>query len=232
MKKHSLSATKRTLFGRKVKNLRAQGDLPATVYGKKMKSESIQVPLATFELVHKAVGETGLVELTVGGETVPVLVHHVQKNPVNGRLVHVEFHKVDLREKVKAMIPLALVGDSPAVAQKTGALLSLVNEVEVEALPTDLPEKIEVDVTSLSEIDAEITVANLPVPSSVTLLTEGDVVVVKVGALVSKEAEEQAAEEAGAAAAASEEQTETASKEDASKEESSEPVKEEKASNA
>ncbi len=202
MKKHSLSADVRDLVGRKVKRLRAQGNIPATVYGKNVKSISVVVRADAFEKVYKEAGETGLVELAVGKDTRPVLVHTLQKDPVTNHLLHIEFHQVDLKEKVHANVPLELAGDAPAVVGKVGVLLTLIDQVEVEALPMDLPEKLSVDVSKLSKVNQEVKVGELKMPSGVTLLMDKDQSVVRVGALISKEAEAEAVAEAAAAAAA------------------------------
>ncbi len=202
MKKYTLQAQKRTVVGRKVKNLRKAGQLPATVYGKKVKSESLTVPSDAFAKVYAQAGETGLVELTVGNDTKPTLIHTVQKDPVDGRLLHIEFFQVDLKEKVKTKVPLEFAGEAAAVVNKVGALLRVLDELEVEALPTELPEKIVVEVTRLAEVGQEIKVSDIQVPSGVAVLTDAGLTVVKVGALVSKEAEAQAAADAAAAAEA------------------------------
>lgn len=202
MKKYALKAEVRDIVGRKVKQLRALGRIPATVYGKNVKSVSVAVQADAFEKVYQEAGETGLVELSVGSNTRPVLVHTLQRDPVSNHLLHIEFHQVDLKEKVHAKVPLELVGDAPAVVGKVGVLLTLIDEVEVEALPTDLPEKLIVDVTKLAEVNQEVKVGELTVPSGVTILTDKDQFVVRVGALISKEAEAEAAAEAAAAAAA------------------------------
>lgn len=202
MKKHILQGTKRDVRGTKVAALRREGRVPATVYGKRVASESLSVASADFAKVYGEAHETGLIDLTVDGSVRPVLIHSVQIDPVKSTVLHVEFHQVDLKEKVHANIPLVLVGESPAVAQKTGVILSLVSEIEVEALPTDLPEKLEADISGLSDIDQELTVANVPVPHGVTVLSDAELVIAKVAPMVSKEAEAQAAAEAAAAAAA------------------------------
>lgn len=202
VKKYTLSATTRDLVGRKVKTLRAKGQTPATVYGKNVKSVSVAIDSDAFRNVYAAAGETGLVELSVGGDIRPVLIHAVQKDAVKGQILHVEFYQVDLREKVHANVPLEFVGDAPAVIGKVGVLLTILDEVEVEALPTDLPEKLTVDVTTLANVDQELKVSDVKVPTGVTVLTSTDQTVVRVGPLISKEAEAQAAAEAAAAAAA------------------------------
>lgn len=212
MKKHTLSAQPRTITGRKSKNLRTSGFLPGTVYGKKVKSSSVQVKTDEFTNVYSKAGETGLVELSLDKEIRPVLIHNVQLDPVSDKPLHVEFFQVDLKEKVKTKVPVELIGESPLVVQKQGVLLTLLNEIEVEALPTDLPEKISIDVSTLTAVNQELKVSDLKVPGGVTVLTEATVGVVKVGSLVTKEAEAEAkaAEEAAAQAAAAAAPAETA----------------------
>lgn len=199
MKTYALSGVIRSVVGRKVKNLRKVGQVPASVYGKKVKSQSISVALADFQKVYKQTGNTGLIDLSVDGSTKPVLVHTVQKDPVSDHILHIEFHKVDLKVKVHAKVTLELFGDSPAVTQKIGVLLTITDEVEVEALPGDLPEKLIVPVSSLSQVNDELRVKDLKVPNGVTILTDEDVTIVKVAALVSRKAEAEMAAEAASA---------------------------------
>ncbi|MEK7119728.1 MAG: 50S ribosomal protein L25 [Patescibacteria group bacterium] len=205
MKKYTLHAEKRTLVGRKVKNLRKAGQLPATVYGKKVASVSLTVGVDDFLKVYKSAGETGLVELLIeekkGSSGRQVLIHTVQRHAVSHAPLHVEFLQVDLKEKVKTKVPLVLVGTAPAVAQRLGVLLTVLDEVEVEALPTDLPEHIEVDVSGLDAVNQELTIADVKIPSGVAVLSDAGLTVVTVGSVVSKEAEAQAAADAAAAAA-------------------------------
>lgn len=200
MKKHTLIATKRELLGRKVKKVRVKGNIPATVYGKNVKSVSVSVPADTFSHTYDEVGETGLVDLSIDGSIRPVLIHNVQKDPVTWSILHVEFHQVDLKVKVHANVPLVTIGESPAVTQKKGVVLRILDEIEVEALPTDLPEKIEVDVGGLIEVNAEVKVGDLQIPKGVTVLSDGTLTVVKIGSLVTREAEAEAAAEAAKAA--------------------------------
>lgn len=203
MKTYRLKAQPRELTGRKVKQLRLKGLLPATVYGRNVKSVSVQLGTDEFSTVYQQTGESSLIDLALDKDVRPVLIHNVQKHPVSGAPVHVEFFQVDLKEKVRTNVPLVIVGEPPAVTDKTGVLLSIMDAVEVEALPRELPEKIEVDVTGLGAVGQEITVGDLKAASGVTIMTDGNLTVVKIGALVSKEAEaEAAAEEAAKAAAA------------------------------
>jgi large subunit ribosomal protein L25 len=202
MKKYSLSGQSRTVIGKKVKILRKEGKLPATIYGKSIKSVSIDIAFDAFKEVYAKAGETGLIELTVDKAMHPVLIHSVQVHPLSGIPLHIEFHQVDLKEKVHAKVQVEHIGESPAVAQKLGVLLSVLDEIEVEALPTDLPEKITVDVSTLAEVNQEFKVSDLAIPAEVTILTDLSLTIIKVGPLVTKEAEAQAAAEATAAAEA------------------------------
>lgn len=208
MKKYTLSAIPRDIFGHKVKALRTHGMIPATMYGKKVKSTSLSIKADEFNKVFRDAGESGLVELALSGQTKPVLIHNVQLDPVTDTILHAELHQVDLKEKVTARVPLVFIGSSPVVVQKQGVLITVLDEVDVEALPTDLPENIEIDVSKLTEINQEITVGDLPVPKETEIQTDRSLTVVKVGSLVSKEVEEeQAAQAAEKAQAAAEEET-------------------------
>jgi len=198
MKHEKLKAEKRKVLGKHVKKLRREGILPANVYGKSIKSESLQVSLAEFDKVYKEAGETGLVDLEFDGKSIPVLIHNVTSN-FRGQVFHADFFQVNLKEKVKAMVPLEVVGEPKAVTEKIGLLMNILSEIEVEALPEELPEKIDVNVEHLANIDDQITVADLKIPTGVEVLSDKEQVVSKIGELVTKEAQEQAAADAAAA---------------------------------
>ncbi len=202
MKRYNLKVEKRTVLGKQVKKLRREGILPCNIYGKDLESTAVQVPEKDFLAVFKEAGETGLVDIELGDKKTPVLIHNMQKN-FRGAILHADFFQVNLKEKVKTMVPLEVIGEPKAVTEKIGILMNIISEVEVEALPAELPEKIEVNVEHLANIDDQITVADLKVPEGVTVLTEAEQVVAKIAELVSKEAQEQAAEEAAAAEEAS-----------------------------
>lgn len=180
--KAKLTVEKRTVLGRKVKKLRQTGLLVGNLYGKKIKSQAIQTDLKTFLPIFKQVGETGLVQLALKSETGfrPVLIHNLQLDPVTDLPLHVDFHQVDLKEAITAQIPIELVGEAPAVTQKIGILIQPLAEVEVEALPTDLPDKFEISVSGLAEVDAAITVADLKIPAGVKILIDKGQILVKI----------------------------------------------------
>lgn len=202
MKRFKLTVEKRKVVGKKVKKLRKEGFLPANIYGKAVKSLSVQVPYKEFEKVYKIAGETGIVDVEVGSEVRPSLIHNVQQDYYNHKLLHADFFQVNLKEKVTTMVRVVTVGEPKAVSEKLGLLMQPLSEVEIEALPADLPDKIEVNVEPLSEVNAQITVGEIKAPTGVTILTDENQVIAKIGELISKEAAAQAAAEAAAAEAA------------------------------
>lgn len=201
MKREKLKVEKRKILGKKVKKLRRDGITPGNVYGKEVKSTAVQAATKDLEAVYKESGETTLVDLDLEGKIIPVLIQNIYKD-FRGNILHADFFAVNLKEKVKANIPLQVLGEPKAVVDKVGILMEIISEIEVEALPTDLPEKIEFNVENLANIGDQITVADLKIPQGVEVLTDGSQVVAKIDELVSKEAQEQAAEEAAAAEAA------------------------------
>jgi large subunit ribosomal protein L25 len=198
MKRYKLKVEKRTVLGKQVKKLRREGVLPCNIYGKGIKSAAVQVPQTDFDTVYKEAGETGLVDVQLDEKVIPVLIHNMQKD-FRGNVLHADFFQVNLKEKVKTMVPLEIIGEPKAVTDKIGLLMNILSEVEIEALPEELPENIQVDVAHLANIDDQVTVADLKVPAGVTILTEPEQVVSKIGELITKEA---AAEAAAAEAAA------------------------------
>lgn len=201
MKAIPLTAQLRDVTGKKVAVLRKQELVPATVYGHEVKSVSLSLPLKEFLKIYSQAGKTGLIDLKWGSDAKSVLISNIQFHPLTRQPLNVEFHAVKLTEKIKANVPLVVVGESAAVSSNVGLLLQTLNEVEVEALPTDLPEKIEVDISNLAEIDQQLTVGDLKVPQGVEMVTPKEELVVKVVPAVSEEAKKEAEEAAAKAAA-------------------------------
>jgi large subunit ribosomal protein L25 len=203
MSNFALKAETRTIFGRKLKTLRRSGIVPANIFGKNLKSLSIQVESKSLKEVLKKAGETNLIDLSLEkGKTHPVLVAGYAQDPISGELLHVDFHEVDLNVKTTAMVPLKTVGESEAV--KAGNVLVLQrNEIEVEALPANLPNEIEVDITVLTEVGSTIHARDLKLDrSKVTLMVEDDEVIATVQEPAKEEEVAAAAPVEGEAAAA------------------------------
>lgn len=172
-----LQAKTRQLQGRKVRQLRQQGLIPGNIFGKNIDSLAVEVDQRMFNKVYAETGETGLIDFVVDDQKPrPVLVSDIQYHPINGDILHIDFRQVNLKEKITTFVPLTFVGESAAV--KEGAVLvHNVDELEIEALPTDIPEEITVDVSLLTEIGQTITAGSLSLGDKVTLVTEPDTIV-------------------------------------------------------
>jgi len=175
-----LAAQVRTVMGRKVRQLRREGMIPATVYGHGFDSMSIQINAKELAKMFEHVGESGLIELIIDEKNYPIIFRNPQYHPVWGEMVHIDCYKVNLKEKITATVPIEFIGESMAV--KLGNILvPVTEEVEVEALPADLPEKIVVDLAVLETLESVITVADLVVEKDkVEIKTAPDQVVVKI----------------------------------------------------
>lgn len=202
-----MHAEERKLLGKKVKLLRKDGKLPGHVFGKGLETEHVSVDGKTFLKVFEEAGETGLIDLKIGAEKIrPVLVRGVQYDPVSDLPIHIDFYQVNLSEKVKVPVPLILIGEEPEKVHLGEAIvLQTVNEVEVEALPGDLIENIEVNISLLKEIDDAITVGQLNYDKEkLTISVDPEEIVVKLAPAVTAEMEklleEEQAEQAAAAA--------------------------------
>lgn len=184
----TLKAEERKIVGRKVKTLRKQGFIPANLYGKKIKSVSLQIKNSDFQKIWKEAGETTLIDILVGEKIHPVLIHNAQIHPTTQDFIHVDFHEVSLTEKTTARIPVEITGESPAVSQGLGALIQPLSEIEVEALPADLPENFTIDISKLEQVDSQITVGEIAVNAEkIKILIDPSEIVVKVGALQKEE---------------------------------------------
>lgn len=214
-------AQERKVFGRKVKTLRSQGILPCNVYGLKMASVALQMDTKAFLGIYEKAGETGLIELTVGKSHYPVLINDVQTDPITGDPIHADFVQVDLKAKISADVPVELVGEAP-VEKLGGLVVQLVEEIEVEALPTDLPESIQIDISGLENFEDHILVKDLKAGANYEILADAEIMVVKAEEPREEEPEPEPVAEEGAEGEATAE-----GKEESSEESSEEAPKEE-----
>jgi large subunit ribosomal protein L25 len=199
-----LEAEPRSVVGKKVKLLRRQGLVPANIYGHQRDSMALQLSekLVTHRISRSS--RSTLFSLSLdGGEPQPVLVKELQRHPTTGRVLHIDFYRVAMTEKLKASVPLRFVGEAPAVKQFDGSMLHNLSSVEVESLPADLPSEIEVDVSGLATLDDAVHVRDIQIGSGVEILTDAEELVAKVLPPVAPEeevVEEEAAEEEAAEA--------------------------------
>lgn len=190
-----LIAQKREKTGKAAKSLRFEGLVPAVIFGKGLESVNISVGKNDFVRVFNEAGETTLIDIKIEGNgTEKVLVKEVEYNPVKDTLVHISFYKPNLKEKTTAYIPVEVVGEENNDLIKSGeAIVTILSdEIEVEALPTDLPHKFEIDVSTLNEIGVHVTAAQLNYDRSKVELVdlEEDAVVLKLDYAVQLETEE------------------------------------------
>lgn len=194
----SLNVKLRTITGRKTNALRQEGIVPAVVYGPGEKTISLEVNEKEFTKVFKQAGESSLIELNIegqnpastqGGDKKPVLVHEIQKDPITGAPIHIDFFQASLKEEVEVAIPLVFEGVSFAVKDLGANLVKNMTEIEVKALPQNLPHEIIVDLALLKEIGSHILVKDLKVASNVTILKKPEEIVAVATAIEKVEEE-------------------------------------------
>ena len=182
MEQIQLRAERRNIFGKKTKRLRRAGFIPATLYGPRMEPVSLQVHERDLRRVLDRAGTSHLISLRIDEADRPrmTLAREIQRDLITHSLLHVDLYEVVMTEKTTAEIPISLLGEAPVVAQKTGLLVRGLDSVQVQCLPGELIESIEVDVSVLRETDEVILVKDLPVDEAIEILTNPEEVVVKV----------------------------------------------------
>lgn len=181
MDKLQLTANVRDLEKEKVKAVRNSGLIPAELYGHNVPNVHLTVNKNEFTKVLRKAGESTIIELVgIGGKPRNVLIHDFQKHYLTSEPEHVDFYEVSMTEKLTATVALEFVGESKAVKEQGGVLVKILNEVEVECLPSDLPHNIEVDISKMTSFDISIHVKDLSVPPKVTIVTDPEETVAKV----------------------------------------------------
>jgi large subunit ribosomal protein L25 len=193
--------------GKKVATLRRAGVLPANVFGKGLESVSLQIDLEQLQTTLKTMTANEVIDLKIAGERAarPVIISKLQRHPYNGSWLHADFYQVSLRDKMKADVPITVIGSSEAIGTYNGVLVMGIETVSVEALPLDLPTHFEVDITPLVNLEDALHVRDIVVPADVVILTDPDVVVLKIASpRIGLEEGEEAPEAAEAPAAEAE----------------------------
>jgi len=185
--KIKLTAKERAIIGKEVKTLRRDGETPVVIYGGDRKPMALTVNTHDFELLYRHAGGNSIIDVDIEHldgtkEKKNVLVHQVDIHPVTSRILHADLIQIKMNEKITTSIPLKFVGDSLAVIDQSGSLLTPLNEVEVECLPGNLPHEIEVDLAPLVDFDAVLHVSDLVVGEGVVVLTDPEAVLAHVEA--------------------------------------------------
>ena len=187
------TAIVREVIGKKVSVLRNNAVIPANIYGRGIDSIPVQIQWSEARGMLNAHGRNVLIQIQIEGESQPrsVVIRDFSRDPVNGSLQHIDFFQVDLKRKIQADIPVQLIGESPAVHTYGGILVQALELLHVEALPTEMPESIQVSVEVLEELESSLTVGDIDAPEGVSILTAPDVGLAQIARpRVEQEAEE------------------------------------------
>jgi large subunit ribosomal protein L25 len=178
----TLSAEARTVFGKKLKNIREAGKLPVVAYGKKGTLGSYAVSVSDFKRVFKAAGESTVIALTTPEGERDVLVHDVSYDPVTSEPVHADFYVIEKGQKVQVKVPIEFTGTSLAVKSLGGILMKVLHELELEAEPRNLPHSLTVDISKLATFDEQILAKDIALPAGVVLIENPEEVIALVQA--------------------------------------------------
>ena len=191
MDKVVLKASKRDVIGKKVKALRREGQLPAVIYGRGIESISISLDAHEANRVLPGVSSSQLLNIEVEGENHTTLVRDRQRDPVTGTMLHIDFQEISMTESLRTAVGLDLQGEAPAVSDFGGIPVTGVEELMVECLPTDLPERIIVDISSLAEIGDAIYVRDIQAPPKVEILSDPEDMIILITAPSAEPVEEE-----------------------------------------
>jgi len=178
----SLSAKVRKNLGKKVKILRKKDVLPVVLYGPKIKNLNLEIDAKEFEKVYKEAGESSLVSLDIEGQKQKflVLIHDIQFDPLTGKPIHIDFYQPSLEEETEVTVPIIFEGEAPAVKELGGTLVKNIGDVEVKALPQNLPHEIKLNIDSLKTFEDNIKISDLKIPPGVKILKDSEEIVVSV----------------------------------------------------
>jgi large subunit ribosomal protein L25 len=179
--KIELKVDKRIVLGKKARFLRNNGIVPVHLFGHNIESQALQGDMATLHRVISRAGKTRLIDLKVGRSQKAhnVMVREVQKDPIKGGLIHIDFYEVNMAEKIKVDVPIVLTGESPALRVRENMLNQSLNTLTIECLPEKMPDRIQVDISVIQEVDQAVHVKDI-VLQDVTILNDPDLVIAKV----------------------------------------------------
>ena len=182
MESIELETTRREMLGKEVKSLRRQGIMPVHLFGHGIESLALQCDATSLQQTLSRAGQTRLIDLKIHGEKRPrpVVVRGVQREPVRGGVLHVDFFQVSMKERVKIDVPLILVGEAPILQSRDNMIVQELNTLAVECLPASIPDSLELDVSSLSEPQQVLRVKDIKVDEDVTVQDDAEHVVVRV----------------------------------------------------
>ncbi len=192
MESLKLQTSKRDVLGKKTRFLRRQGITPTHLFGHGLESLPLQCDTAKLQRIIAQAGTTRIISLEIEGDRQPksVLIREIQRNACTETLLHVDFYQVRMKEKIRADVPIILVGKAPAMKEKGRIILHGVTSLSIECLPDKLPPQIEVELSTLEELDQAIHVSDITISPDITLITDPDQMVVKVAGVYVEKVEE------------------------------------------
>jgi large subunit ribosomal protein L25 len=218
MEKLELEVSKRDVTGKKVRFLRREGKTPAKIYGPGIDSMPVLVETKTMEQILGKAGETDLITLKLhGSKSHPkVLIREVQRKPITDELLHIDFYQADLTQSIRVDVPLIFTGEAPIAKRKNVSIITMLDTINIEALPDHLPHDIEVDISVLEEVDQAVQVKDIKLGPELTVHTDPEQMVIRAveararaEEAPAEEAEEEAVAGEGEAAAEAEEAKES-----------------------
>lgn len=175
----NLKTESRNVFGKKLKSFRSEGKLPAVLYGKGIETDPLFVSLKDFKKIWKEAGESTIINLESDDQKklVNVIIHEVSVDPMKDEPLHVDFYKVEMDKPIRATVSLVFEGVSPAVKGLGAVLVKVLREIEIEALPKNLPHEIKADISKLIELGSQISVGDLELPAGVKAVLKKEEIV-------------------------------------------------------
>ena len=169
--------------------LRKKSFVPLELYGKGVENLHLSAGTKEFKKVFKQAGENTIVTVVLDSKKYPVIIHDVSYDGVSGDILNVDLHQVKMDQKIKLTVPVEFIGVSLAVKEKNGLLIKSLQEIEVEALPMDIPHNFQVDISKITEIDQSLYVKDLDIPKAVKVMVGPETVVATVTAKLTEEEE-------------------------------------------
>ncbi len=175
-----ISAEVRQALGKKNRRLRRAGYVPGVVYGPSTESISVKFPYRALEVLLMNAGGTNLIDVDVAGNTYPSLAREVQRDVVRGDILHVDFLAVDESQRINVEVPIAMAGSSPVVAAREGILITGRSSLTLEVFPSDIRDRIVIDLSTLTELGAEVLVRDLEFGENVTVHNDSNEMLAKI----------------------------------------------------
>lgn len=183
-----LNSSPRSVIGKQTRALRREGLVPLIMYGAHAAPATLQANHKELARVLRQAGGSRLIAVNTGSSTQMALAREVQREPITGQILHVDLLAVSMTERIRIEVPLALIGQSPAVKRSEGVLLTGLDSIEIECLPGDLLDRVQVDLSGLEKVGAAIYVRDLQLPGTIKVLTDDDEMIARVTYLAAEEA--------------------------------------------